>query len=498
MTLAVIFALYLFGMAGIGLYCSRYNKDLGDFVLGGRRLGPWVAAFSAQASDFSGWLLIGLPAAAYATGLSLVWTCIGCSLGVMFNWMVLAPRIRKLAEEHQALTIPDILEARFNDRSRLIRIISVITILMFYAAYISANFIAAGSVFDSAFSGRVPWGEEFCTYYHQGLLIGLVVILGYTMLGGFLAVCWTDFVQAILMVFAVVILPIAGVIRLGGIEAMFTAMQSAAMDDAFLSVDAGQQGASFLFGVLLAGMKWGVGYPGQPHIICRYMAIEDPRQIAKGSLIAVVWSLFALYGAMFVGLTARAVLTQDLVAEGIKDQAMPLLALELLPEALAGLVLSAAVAAMMSTVDSQIIVAVAAVVHDVYERLLGGHPSGRVAVWLSRLVVVGLGAAGLIMSWKGSDVFGEVLDAWGGLAAGLGPAIILGCLWRRTARGAVIVGMIFGVLLTQFWDKIIGAMTDAGGAMAEVAGHVDSIELIVCVGVNFLLTVVLSLVLNRK
>jgi len=243
-------------------------------------------------------------------------------------------------------------------------------------------------------------------------------------------------------------------------------------------------------------LAWGFGYPGQPHIVSRFMAIQDPRKIAKSTLISVVWSLFALYGSMFVGLVALAVLDRDLISAGTENRAMPLLALQLLPGVLTGLVLSASVAAMMSTVDSQIIVAVAAVVRDGYEKLLGGHPSGRVAVWLSRLVVVALGAAGIAMAWQRNDVFSKVLDAWGGLAAGLGPAIVLGCLWKRTARAGVIVGMIAGVALTQFWKQAMGALASISPAAEAMVPHLNDIELIVCVGVNVLLTVVVSLIVR--
>lgn len=494
MTLAIVFALYLAGMAAIGIYCSRFNKDLGDFVLGGRRLGAWVAAFSAQASDFSGWLLIGLPAAAYTAGLSTVWTCIGCALGVLFNWMVLAPRLRKQSEQYDSLTVPDYLESRFNDRW-LIRVIAVITILMFYAVYISAQFTAAGSVFKSAFEGRVPWTEDTLSYYQQGLLIGVVVILGYTAIGGFMAVCWTDFVQAILMVAALVAIPIIGVIHVGGFENFWQAMLNATGDDLYLAHTMGKKGNALVFGVILSGLAWGVGYPGQPHIVTRYMAIQDPAKIAKSSLISIIWSLFALWGSLFIGLTARAVLPETL---DNPDTAMPTVALELLPPAFAALALSAAVAAMMSTVDSQIIVAVAAVVQDVYVKLLRGHPSGRGSVWLSRLVVFGLGGGGVAMAWQTKGVFSTVLNAWGGLAAGLGPAIVLGCIWKGTSRVGVIVGMIAGVALTQSWKTIMEAMTEAGGSLAAAVPHLKSIELLVCVGLNVLLVVAISLVTPNK
>ncbi len=501
-TLAIVFALYLTGMAGIGIYCSRFNKDLGDFVLGGRRLGAWVAAFSAQASDFSGWLLVGLPAAAYLNGLSTVWTCIGCSLGVMFNWMILAPRLRKQSEQYESLTVPDYLESRFKDRSGMIRVISVLIILIFYAGYISAQFIAAGSVFKAAFDGRVPWGEDTISFYHQGLLIGVVVILGYTAIGGFMAVCWTDFVQAILMVSALVAIPICGIVKVGGFEPFWNALVAGAGNDFYLAIDNGKAGAAFAFGVVLAGLAWGVGYPGQPHIVTRYMAIEDPKKIAKSSLISIIWSLFALWGSMFVGLTAMAILPGTL---SDVDLAMPAVALELLPAAFAALALSAAVAAMMSTVDSQMIVAVAAVVQDVYVKLFKGNPSGAGSVWLSRLVVVGLGGGGVWMAWSGQDVFSEVLSAWGGLAAGLGPAIVLGCIWKRTSRAGVILGMICGVLVTQTWNGLMGVMERAGNFpesklrfLADAVPHLNSISLLVCVGLNVILVMVISLMTSNE
>ncbi|UCG15894.1 MAG: sodium/proline symporter, partial [Phycisphaerales bacterium] len=489
-----VFVCYLAGMLMVGVYCSRYNKDIGDFVLGGRRLGPWVAAFSAQASDFSGWLLIGLPAMAYEYGFSLTWTCLGCLSGVMFDWVVLAPRLRRLSAEYGALTVPDFLEARFNDRTHIIRILAVLIILAYYVTYISAQFIAAGEVFATAFGEqRLPWGEgrflgiEF-SYYRQGLLIGATIILLYTALGGFLAVCWTDFVQAILMVGTMTAVPIIGVIHLGGFSELWSAMAASTLSDHMLAVHDGKVGASFVCGVVIAGLSWGMGYPGQPHIVARFMAIEDEKKIPKSALISVVWSVFALYGSMFVGFVALGVLGDDLEHT---NRATPMLAVTLLPGVLAGLVLSAAVAAMMSTVDSQIIVAVGAVVRDGYQKLLGGQPADRTAIWLSRIVVVVLGAGGLTLAWQAKSVFAQVLDAWGGLAAGLGPAIVLGCLWRRTSRVGVIVGMMAGVALVQAWEPLMTILANAG--WDRLATHLGSTKLFTTVVVNLVLVVLLSL-----
>lgn len=494
-----IFILYLAVLVGIGLYFSRYNRDIGDFVLGGRRLGPWVAAFSAQASDFSGWLLIGLPAAAYAGGLSLTWTCIGCTAGVMFNWLVLAPRLRRETERFDAITIPDFLEARFQDRTRIIRTIGVLTILVFYVTYVSAQFIAAGSVFQTVFhETTLPWSEsEGFTYYHQGLLIGAVIILLYTTLGGFLAVCWTDFLQAIMMVTAAIVLPVIGIWKLGGLDGLWQAITAGPLGADMLAVGGGKIGASLVFGVVIYGLAWGLGYPGQPHIVSRFMAIQEPRKIPKSALIAMIWTVLALYGSMFIGLVAVGILGPQLSGPAT-NRVMPMLAVGLLPAVAAGLVLSAAVAAMMSTVDSQIIVATSAVVRDGYEKLFGRHPQQRTAVWLARVVVVIFGVLGVLIAWRQKGVFETVLDAWTGLAAGLGPAIVLGCLWARTSKVGVIVGMITGVSLTLLWPTLLDLLPRIGLLSESAVGHLDKIKLAVLVLSNLLLTVIVSLLTPPK
>lgn len=492
--IVVVLVLYLAMMAAIGLYCARFNRDIGDFVLGGRRLGPWVTAFSAQASDFSGWLLIGLPSMAYLGGLSMTWTCIGCAGGVMFDWLVVAPQLRRQSEKYDALTVPDYLAARFNDRNHLIRILAVVTILVFYVAYIAAQFMAAGSVFKIVFTEvPLPWGApRGFDYYRQGLLIGAAIILLYTSVGGFLAVSWTDFVQAILMVFTAVVLPVMGIIHVGGLSAMWERLSAGPLGADMLTITAGKTGASFIFGVVGGGLAWGVGYPGQPHIIARFMAIREPRKIPMSATIAMVWSVVALWGSMFIGLVAMAVIGPEL-ADGHKDEAMPRLAVTVLPSALAGLVLSGGLAAMMSTVDSQLIVAMSAVVRDIYEKLLGGHPSDRKAVTLSRVVVLGFGVLGVALAWRGSDVFGQVLDAWGGLAAGLGPAIVLGCVWRRASRAGIGVGMLIGMLLAQGW--VWGpVMKLVAMAAPSAATHLEPIKLVVCFAANLVTVVAISLV----
>jgi len=451
MWLLIVFALYLVLLAAIGIYCVRLNRTLADFVLGGRRLGAWVTALSAQASDMSAWLLIGLPATAYATGLSAVWAVIGCTVGTAFNWLVIAPRLRAESQRYGALTIPDYLAARYGGgRLHLVRVASVIVILLAYATYIASQFMAAGKVFETTFgSVDTPWGTVHMGY-HTGMLVGVGMILLYTTMGGFLAVAWTDFAQGLLMVLTVVVLPIIGLAALGGLAVMGSKLQ--ATDPALLSLT-GAEGAdtlAFWMGVCVGGLSWGLGYPGQPHILVRFMALRDPRQMRRAAIIGITWAALAMAGAIFMGLVGRATLgpLDD------PDYVMPSLAVRLMHPAVAGVMIAGAVAAMMSTVDSQLLVAASAVEEDIYIRLLGGHPRNRSAVWIGRITVLVLGAAALPIAWDPDSVFRTVFNAWGVLAAGLGPVVILGLLTKRTNRRGAVVGIVAGTLVAQFWQQV--------------------------------------------
>jgi sodium/proline symporter len=448
-----VFLLYLLLLACIGIYYTRANRVLEDFVLGGRRLGPWVTAVSAEASDMSGWLLIGLPAAAFAGGFSILWAVVGCAAGTLFNWVVIAPRLHRAAERAGALTIPDFLEARFFGHGGiLIRIVAVAIILVFYATYISAQFTAAGKIFETTFSGvSTPWGEISVDYV-QGILIGCGVIMFYTISGGFLAVAMTDLVQGMIMAFAVVVIPAVGIWQLGGLDGLWNAMAHAREGEVLLRLGGEQKGLGFLLGVAAGGLSWGLGYPGQPHILVRFMAIKEAGKIKFAALISVCWVLAALYGAMFVGFVGRA-----LHPGGLEDpdSVFPLLATHLLPDWLAGVMIAAAIAAVMSTVDSQILVAVSAVVSDVYGKLLGGEVRSSRGVWLGRLTGVLLGGAAFLLALQRRGVFEQVFDAWGGLAAGLGPAVCFSLLWPRTTYQGVLGGMLVGSALTQLWPALV-------------------------------------------
>ncbi len=451
----LVFLAYLVVLAGIGIYYTRANRGLEDFVLGGRRLGPWVTAISAEASDMSGWLLVGLPAAAYAGGFSILWAVIGCAAGTLFNWVIIAPRLHRAATRAGALTIPDFLESRFSGRGGLcIRFVAAAIILVFYATYISAQFTAAGKIFETTFSGvETPWGRISIDYF-LGIVIGCGVILFYTVAGGFLAVAMTDLVQGLIMVFSVVVLPGVGIWKLGGLEGLWVGMLHAPGGGQMLRLGGGAQGTAFLLGTVAGGLSWGLGYPGQPHILVRFMAIREARKLRYSTLISVCWVLLSLYGAMFVGFVGRALYPATLEDP---DRVFPLLATGLLPEWLAGIMIAASIAAVMSTVDSQILVAVSAAVEDVYGKILKGNVRSSRGVWIGRATGLVMGAVAFYLALGRRGVFEQVFDAWGGLAAGLGPAISFSLLWRRVTWQGVVTGMITGACLVQLWPWLSSA-----------------------------------------
>jgi sodium/proline symporter len=434
--LLVTFVLYLAVIVGIGVWLYGSNRDLDDFVLGGRRIGPWVTALSAEASDMSAWLLLGLPGAAWATGLSVVWTAIGLAAGTLFNWVVVARRLRVESERLGAITIPGFLEARFGNRGHALRRAGSAFIVIFYAVYISAQFMAAGKLMEVTFG--IP--------YRYGILIGALVMLGYTATGGFLAVCWTDLFQGMLMGLGVVVLPVAGILYLGGWAPVAEAMAKAGPE--MLAWSGGNAGGALL-GFLVGSLAWGLGYPGQPHILVRFMAIRDPRKLRLCTAISMVWVILALAGAILIGLVARAVL--DPATVGDKEQVMPLLAAARLPAAVAGILLSAAVAAMMSTVDSQVLVVSAAVTRDLFRRA-EGH--GKDELLIGRLVTGYVGLAALKIALSETEIFARVKFTWAGLASSFGPVLLLSLFWRGMRRAGAIAGMVAGGATVLVWGNI--------------------------------------------
>lgn len=469
------FGAYLIVLLICGVTASRLMKKLDDFLLAGRRLGPLSAAVSERASGESAWFLLGLPGAAYAVGFNEFWSVIGIALGIFTSWSLIAFHLRQQTEKLGALTIPDYFEMRFGDAPyalrRTLRVMSMLIIILFYTGYVAAQFVGGGKILNATFGIDPGWG----------IVIGAVVVMGYTMLGGFLAVVWTDVVQGIMMAGVAVLLPIIGFIKLGGPGGFVDGLAPMGRD--FLSMNAGKTGGAFVFGVMLGGLSWGFGYLGQPHLLSRYMAIKKAVDVRRGTLIAMSWTLIAYWGAPLIGLVAVGVL-----GTGVSDPetVMPLLARELMPGWLAGLMIAGAVAAMMSTADSQLIVVTSALVEDVYVKLFKPNTSAARLVMLSRLATVLASAVALVLAFSSSElIFDMVAYAWSGLGSSFGPPLLLSLRWRKTTAWGVLAGMLSGTISNIIW-KNVSVLSE--GLDLKLATFL----------ISFMFTVIISLVTGRS
>ena len=356
----ITFILYLGMMLGIGLYFYRRTSNLSDYVLGGRKLGKWVTSMSAQASDMSGWLLMGLPGAAYMIGLSgSIWIAVGLAIGTYLNWKFIAKRLRIATEKHgNAITLSGYFENRFDDKGHMLKLVSSLFILTFFLIYTASGFVAGGKLFSSVFNIN----------YKVAVIIGAVVVVLYTFLGGFLAVCWTDFIQAVLMVIALVVLPCMVIVQSGGIGAV-TATIEPELLNAFrmdVLVPTGAANNAFMAGIgILSSLAWGFGYFGQPHILTRFMAIKDPEEITRSRRIAMIWVVISLIAATFIGLIGHVAFSELSAVES--ENIFILLVSNYVPVFFSGILLAAILAAIMSTADSQLLVTASAISEDLYK-----------------------------------------------------------------------------------------------------------------------------------
>ena len=442
----IAFSVYLVVVLVAGLATYRLNKTQEDFLLAGRRLNVWVATFSERASGESAWLLLGFPAAAMTTGLVKSWDAIGCVTGIILAWFLIAAGLRRETERLDALTLPEYFAKRFGAQATAIRVVATFNIVFFYAFYVAAQFKGGGDVLNVTFGIPVFWG----------IVLGATIIILYTMAGGFFAVAWTDLVQAVIMIGTLVILPVVGMMELStrGVSV------SDSLTGAAGSWTGGLTGAAAVAAVL-SGLSWGLGYAGQPHTITRFMSIRSADDVKIGRLIASAWAIPAFAGAMMIGLVGRALYTKD--AFGGDEQLMPYMATELLPGWLAGIFISGAVAAMMSTADSQLLVGTSAVAEDFYHRGLGKKLTQSQLVAVSRVVTIVLGIAGFILAIRSDKlIFDMVSYAWAGLGSAFGPALLLALHWRRTSGAGVLAGMLVGtgstiiyMELFEDWDQLV-------------------------------------------
>jgi sodium/proline symporter len=435
--------LYMGVCLGLGAMAWRRTSNLGDFILGGRSLGSWVTALSAQATDMSGWLLMGLPGLAYASGFDGIWLLLGLVVGTWLNWRWIAAPLREATEKlSNSLTIPDFLERRFEDRSRALRSIAALFILVFFVFYTSSGFVAAGRLFESLFG--LP--------YVEAMFWGSIVMLAYTFLGGFLAVSWSDVLQGTLMFVALVMVAALGVALAGGFTATFTRLE--ALDAALLDPFIADEGKSLGLIGILSLLGWGLGYAGQPHILARFMAAKSVAHITVARRVAMSWVVIVLAAAVVVGLTGRLVLPAALTGTDT-EKVFIVMATTFLPPAFAGLCLAGIMAAVMSTAAAQLLVASSAFTQDFYGSLFRPQAGPGELLWAGRLSVLAIALLAFFIALDpGSTVLDLVAWAWAGFGAAFGPAIILALHDRRTTRNGVLAGIIVGGLTVILWKQV--------------------------------------------
>jgi sodium/proline symporter len=445
--IAVAFFIYLVAIGVIGGLAYRRTRDLADFVLGGRRLGRWVAALSAGASDMSGWLLLGLPGLAYLSGLEAGWLALGLALGTWANWRFVAKRLRIFSQQaDNALTIPEYLNNRFRSRGNAVPAIAALFILFFFLIYTAAGMVAAGKLFETVFGLR----------YLVAVAIGLAAIVLYTMAGGFLAVSWTDAIQATLMFVALVLVPMVVLIDQGGIHA--TVAEIRKQNPYLLEPFSDAEGTMMTLIAVLSLVAWGLGYFGQPHILARFKAVHSPGEIGPARRIAVTWVTMTLTAALFVGLVGIPFFEPPL-SRSDSEKVFLLLVDAAFPPLLAGFALAAVLAAIMSTADSQLLVSSAAFTQDIYRRLFRPAAGDAELVRVGRLTVLGVALIAFVIAMdRESRVLDLVAYAWAGFGATFGPVLLLSMYWRGLSERGAVAGMIVGGVSVVTWRNMTGGI----------------------------------------
>ncbi|MBR9745940.1 sodium/proline symporter PutP [Bacillus cereus] len=437
----VSLAIYMAGMLYIGYWSYKKTSDLSDYMLGGRGLGPAVTALSAGASDMSGWMLMGLPGAMYATGLSSVWIAIGLLIGAYANYLILAPRLRTYTEvANDSITIPDFLENRFKDRTKILRFVSAIVILVFFTFYASAGLVSGGRLFENSFN----------LDYKIGLFVTVGVVVAYTLFGGFLAVSWTDFVQGCIMFIALVLVPIVAFTDVGGVTETFNTIKQ--VDASHLDMFKG----TTILGII-SFLAWGLGYFGQPHIIVRFMAITSIKDLKTSRRIGIGWMTISIIGAMLTGLVGIAYYAKNNAT--LQDPEMVFVTFSniLFHPYITGFLLSAILASIMSSISSQLLVISSAVTEDFYKTFFRCNASDKELVFIGRLSVLVVAMIAVVLAYHPSDTILTLVGyAWAGFGSAFGPAILLSLYWKRTNKWGVLAGMIVGAIVVITWVQIPG------------------------------------------
>ena len=435
----ITFVIYLIFLMGVGVYFYKKTETAEDYVLGGRGMGSWVTALSAQASDMSGWLLMGLPGAVYMTGMSQTWTAIGLTLGTYLNWKILAPKLRVQTEETDTMTLPNFLSKKLKDDTGTIRIFSAIVILFFFTVYSSSGLVAAGKLFASIL------GID----YKSAVIIGVGTIVFYTFMGGYLACCWTDFFQGTLMFLAILVVPVMAYFTSGGMESI---AYQAQIRDISLSILHGSKIGTM---GIISALAWGLGYFGQPHILVRFMSVKNLEELNKARQIAMAWVLISLAGAVAIGITGIGLFTDISQIGGDSEKIFIYMISKLFNPWVGGILLAAILSAIMSTIDSQLLVSASTLSEDFY-RYIKKDATEKQVMWTGRIGIIAISLVATIIAMDtNSHILSMVSYAWAGFGGAFGPAILMTLYCKNLNWRSVFAGMLVGVAVIILW-KISG------------------------------------------
>ncbi len=487
-------ALYFIVVLSVGFfYLRKSNKDSESYFLGGRGLGPWLTALSAEASDMSGWLLMGLPGIAYFLGASnAMWTAIGLAIGTYLNWKFVARRLRKYSEvAGNAITLPDYFSNRFHDNKRILMSVAAVIILVFFCIYCGSCFVTCGKLFTQLFD----------LDYTTMMILGALVVFAYTFMGGYLSVCTTDLIQGAIMICALVIVFVGSVAMAGGVENTVTFLQSI---PGFLSATEqanpifGEDGLQLvedgmpLFGeaavygtgaVTIVGcLAWGLGYFGMPQVLVRFMSVRHSDEIKKSRIIATVWVVISLASAVCIGLVGRAAIPDAFLTQSSAESIFILLAQVMLPAFICGLVVSGIFAATMSSSSSYLLIAGSAISQNLYRGIINKNASEQQCMFISRVALVVILIFGIVIALdQDSSIFEVVSYAWAGFGASFGPLMLMSLYWRRTNWQGALAGMLTGAITVVVWNLFISSLGGIFGVYELLPGFIFSLIAIVVV-----------------
>lgn len=492
MLIAIV--LYMAFMIGVGVFYSKKNNSTDDFYLGGRKLGPFVTAMSAEASDMSGWLLMGLPGLAYLCGTAeAAWTAIGLAVGTYFNWLIVAKRMRVYSAKTGSITVPDFFKDRYRDKSKLLVTISAIVIIVFFVPYTASGFSACGKLFSTLFGAD----------YHVAMILSAAIIIAYTVIGGFFAASVTDLVQSVVMSIALIVVLLFGVSKAGGFGAVInnaTSISDYISLTSFKNLFTGNV-SSYGFLPIVSTLAWGLGYFGMPHILVRFMAIEDVRKLKISRRVGTVWVVISMFVAIFIGIVGLGMVESGALTsltEGSSSAAEAASKSETIIVAIAtllskngilaafigGIIIAGILASTMSTADSQLLVASSSVSENIVKEHFIKHMSAKTQMWIARATVAVIAAVAVLLAWNpNSSVFRIVSFAWAGFGAAFGPVVIASLFWRRSNKWGALAGMLSGGITVFVWKFLIRPL---GGAW-------DIYELLPAFIVSCIFIVVVSL-----